>query len=121
MKNVKKITIIAVLLIVILLSLLMLNYNVSAQASSLSPEELATSQKYDEELISYVHTPEIDENFSEDEVIILKREYSDISLEKNTSKSKRILDQICKFENIEIKKINDLFPLQDQEEPSRTI
>ena len=52
MKNVKKITIIAVLLIVILLSLLMLNYNVSAQASSLSPEELATSQKYDEELIS---------------------------------------------------------------------
>ncbi|MCX4363620.1 MAG: hypothetical protein OSJ74_09620 [Clostridia bacterium] len=55
MKNVKKITIIAVLLIVILLSLLMLNYNVSAQASSLSPEELATSQKYDEELISYVH------------------------------------------------------------------
>lgn len=121
MKNIKKSIIASILMMVLLFSLILLGDSVLVQADTTTPEESCISQQYDEKLVSEVHTPNVDEDFSEDEVIvILKRKYNNFNLETNTSKSENILAQLCEFENIERKAIEDLFPLQDQEEPEIT-
>lgn len=123
MNKIKKTLLITltILTMLTLCSLLTLRCVHLVQASSRFDEVLTPSQRYDKELLSYVHSPNKNEDFSDAEIIvILTKEYSNFDFDKCSSSHNCILDRLSKFENIDINTVKDLSPLQNRDDMSAT-